>query len=292
MAFKRKGEAQQAKAKVPKLDTFVSKAQLKGKVKAVAVKDNDDNDDESYDIVNRNQANHIGNVFHGNGYGEDDDNNDDDQDDQEQSNQNEDEEVEDLDYIDGEDDEGEPPQADFGGESKENSEKVFRPPTNEELQAMKETEQLFKSNVFKLQTEELLNEVRASSTKMTKLETALHNLRTLLERLPSIPEKTPEEANSFLKAQNVEIPFRLPEGVSGNFKMTFEPPKTIDLIGSYLLRTVTRSNLNVDVGVQMPSEMFRPKDHLSYCYFFKRAYFLAVVASHLKKKSPIRFIKI
>jgi len=76
------------------------------------------------------------------------------------------------------------------GGAKKISGKDYRPPTNEELQSIKETEQLFKSNVFRLQIEELLKEVKVSQPKLTKLEAALHHLRSLLEKLPAVEDKS------------------------------------------------------------------------------------------------------
>lgn len=63
----------------------------------------------------------------------------------------------------------------------------------------------------------------------------------------------------------------------------FQPPARVDLVGSYLLKTVTRPLLNIDLAIQMPKPSFFDKDYLNFRYFDKRAAYLAEVKSHLEK---------
>ena len=57
-------------------------------------------------------------------------------------------------------------------------------PTHDEVRAYTETETLFKSNLFRLQTAELLKEVSPFSVPLTRLETALRSLHSELASLP------------------------------------------------------------------------------------------------------------
>ena len=52
----------------------------------------------------------------------------------------------------------------------------------------------------------------------------------------------------------------MPEGISTNYKVAFLPPKNVDLVGSYLLRTIARPTLNVDVSVEMPAVFRKRKE--------------------------------
>jgi hypothetical protein len=54
-------------------------------------------------------------------------------------------------------------------------------PTNDEVAALRQTEELFKSNLFKLQLEELLKELHVDYDRLSKLDPMLHALKANLE---------------------------------------------------------------------------------------------------------------
>ncbi|RKP17887.1 hypothetical protein ROZALSC1DRAFT_30348, partial [Rozella allomycis CSF55] len=60
-------------------------------------------------------------------------------------------------------------------------------------------------------------------------------------------------------------------------------PSAVHVVGSYILKTLPRPNLNVDLGVEMPKEMFGEKDHLNYRYFKKKYCFLKGIERMLSK---------
>ena len=53
----------------------------------------------------------------------------------------------------------------------------------------------------------------------------------------------------------------------------------VDLVGSYLLRTLARPCLNVDLAVTMPRACLVPKDYLNHRYTAKRALYLGVISA-------------
>jgi U3 small nucleolar RNA-associated protein 22 len=65
-------------------------------------------------------------------------------------------------------------------------------PSKEELVDLLLRSSPFQSNLFKLQTEELLAEVRVKYDKMTKLETALHRLKEVIMAIPTSKEQLVE----------------------------------------------------------------------------------------------------
>jgi len=66
-------------------------------------------------------------------------------------------------------------------------------PTNDELMDVFLRSSSFQSNLFKLQTEELLSEVRVNYHKMTKLETVLHQLKEVIMAIPASHEQLVDE---------------------------------------------------------------------------------------------------
>ncbi|TPX30639.1 hypothetical protein SmJEL517_g05826 [Synchytrium microbalum] len=163
----------------------------------------------------------------------------------------------------------------------------IKPPTHDEIQQLKDTSELFKSNLFKLQLEEMLSEVRVKYTRMTTLDGMLHKLKNFFDTLEPRDEVSLEEAQSTLASEGVSIPFPSP-APPGDIKCSFafQRPSKVSIIGSYLLKTISKSKhaQSVDMAVQMPDEIFGERDHINHRYFYKRAYYLAVIASELNKQ--------
>jgi len=63
-------------------------------------------------------------------------------------------------------------------------------PTNDEVAALRQTEELFKSNLFKLQLEELLKELHVDYDRLSKLDPMLHALKANLEGMATTEVRT------------------------------------------------------------------------------------------------------
>lgn len=119
------------------------------------------------------------------------------------------------------------------------------------------------------------------------LETALRKIKEILDSAGDIPEASLAEVTSGLQSEGITIPFPHPQPpADAQYKFVFRRPTKVFVVGSYLLKTVHKSpeGSNVDIAVQMPDSMFQEKDNVNYRYFYKRAYYLAVLASEIKKR--------
>ncbi|CAB3999175.1 Nucleolar 6 [Paramuricea clavata] len=161
----------------------------------------------------------------------------------------------------------------------DNKESLYRPPTSEELNSLKETESLFHSSLLHMQINELLAEVCLRKRKK-KLEETLHSLNELLMSLPDGDQQDISDL-SWLPS-NVRIPLpTMPGPVKGKF--TFEKPESVNVIGSYQLGTLCKQEINVDIAVQLPKGLIHSKDYLNLRYHYKRGIYLAILASFIKK---------
>ncbi|CAG8439197.1 12775_t:CDS:10, partial [Funneliformis mosseae] len=164
---------------------------------------------------------------------------------------------------------------------------IYKAPTNEEIQGLKEISGLFKSNIFKLQIDELLSEVNLDYSATTRLENALHKLKQILENIKDKPELTITEITAnMLKDHKVVIPFPDPQPPDDiKIRFGFKKPSAFYIVGSYPLKTVAlgRNGFNVDVAVILPQSLFQEKDCMNYRYFYKRSYYLAVLAASLQE---------
>ncbi|KAG9293933.1 hypothetical protein G9A89_019271 [Geosiphon pyriformis] len=168
---------------------------------------------------------------------------------------------------------------------------LYKPPTNEEIQELKAITDLYKSNLFKLKViqrwiDEVLSEVKIDYEKVKSLEYILEHLKQVFDNIPDYPEASITQIKSQMrKKHKIIIPFPEPPPKNDiQYKFGFKKPTSIHLIGSYPLNTVARSRtgFNLDVAVVMPSSLFQEKDYLNYRYFYKRAYYLSVLAVSLK----------
>ncbi|KAI8973737.1 Nrap protein [Mycotypha africana] len=161
-----------------------------------------------------------------------------------------------------------------------------------ELEGLKETAELYKSNIFKLEIEELLAEITPNYGKHKAVEKALHHLKAIFDSIPEAkqPMKLVEFAENMYKSSNIRTPFPDPQpSKEANHTFTFVPPASIHLVGGYALKTITKSTkshpFNIDVAVEMPATIFQEKDYSNYRYFHKRACYLACLAQAIIAES-------
>ncbi|KAH9490986.1 Nucleolar protein 6 [Bulinus truncatus] len=159
----------------------------------------------------------------------------------------------------------------------------------EEIMRLKETEALFHSSLFRLQVSELLKEVSVTQTLNSRLTECIAVLKDILLNLPA-GESHKITDKKWLESMSIKIPLlEKPEDVKGNFQ--FLPPVNVRPAGSFVLDTIVKPNVNVDLVLQMPKACFQPKDYLNQRYIRKRALYLCAVASHLSKENKVEDLK-
>jgi U3 small nucleolar RNA-associated protein 22 len=99
-----------------------------------------------------------------------------------------------------------------------------------------------------------------------------------------------------MKKKSIVIPFPSPEPAADiQYTFGYSAPSAMHLVGSFPRKTISKSRhaWAVDVAIEMPEELFQEKDHMNYRYFYKRAYYLAVLAAAIQdKKSGMSKCKI
>lgn len=90
-----------------------------------------------------------------------------------------------------------------------------------------------------------------------------------------------------MKKHKVHVPFPDPKpAADAPYKVSFEPPSHINVVGSYVSKTMVKSqkSLSIDMIVEMPKGIFQDKDYLNHRYFYKRAYYLAKLVVAIQKE--------
>ncbi|KAI8985050.1 Nrap protein [Pilobolus umbonatus] len=158
-----------------------------------------------------------------------------------------------------------------------------------ELEGLKETAELFKSNIFKLEIEELLTEVSVNYAKHKPLELALHHLKAIFDSVPKgEKQKLVDFATDMLEKHQIKVPFPDPQpDHEALHSFEFEKPSSVHIVGGYALKTIVKSKtpFNVDMAIEMPSNIFQEKDYANYRYFHKRACYLSVLAAAIKSSN-------
>ncbi|KAF1988268.1 pre-rRNA processing protein Utp22 [Aulographum hederae CBS 113979] len=152
------------------------------------------------------------------------------------------------------------------------------------------TGEMFKSNVFKLQMDELLEDCAFKHGKREKeAEGVLHTLKSIIEKIPDRePLSIGDAERNLAKFSKIAVPFPNPGPPSdAQYKLQYSRPSNINVVGSYALKVASRlgSELVIDLVVKMPASLFQEKDYMNHRYFNKRAYYLACLAAGIKNSS-------
>ncbi|KAH7393873.1 Nrap protein-domain-containing protein [Phaeosphaeria sp. MPI-PUGE-AT-0046c] len=155
------------------------------------------------------------------------------------------------------------------------------------------TSESFKSNLFKLQVDELLEQVKLKyGKKEASAENAMRTLKSIIEQIPSRDALPIAEAEKAFKSTDVAIPFPNPRPPKdAKYKLQFERPTSINATGSYPLKIATRAEerFSIDLVVTMPKSLLQDKDYLNHRYFYKRAYYLACLAAGINASKEHKF---
>lgn len=156
-----------------------------------------------------------------------------------------------------------------------NKSKKVKQLTVEEINELKETEDLYHSNLFRMQIDETLKEVGLSENQEVFITKWISTFKKFLMKIPSeeIKEKNP------LKIKQI--------GENKKIQVTFKPPKDVILYGSHGLSTNIEVKSSVDVLIILPDDYLFRSDYSNQIYHQKKSLYLAYVAKKLREKATL-----
>lgn len=187
--------------------------------------------------------------------------------------------VEESDYSEEEDEVDAPEKVDHASKKQKHN-----APSAEEVQVARETAQLFKSNIFKMQIDELLSEINVSEKKSKSVDKCLFEINDAIKSIEGSRAYTIKAAKKqFPKTQLFCDPQPSSEA---HYNVQYVKPKSVNVVGSYALKTVVKQpeGLSVDLVVEMPSSLFDKKDNVNYRYFHKRSFYIHYLKQQLSAK--------
>lgn len=152
--------------------------------------------------------------------------------------------------------------------------------TVEQINELKETEDLYHSNLFRMQIDETLKEVKLKNKQKEFIDKWVSTFRKFLQKLPA------EDLTGLMKQPNFPLKFKLMEDEK-KFQMSYQPPKTIAVYGSHSLGTNIGCKSLVDVYLTMPNEVLKRHDYLSQTVIHKKALYLLHIANKLEAKGTL-----
>lgn len=160
--------------------------------------------------------------------------------------------------------------------------------TSHDLQVARETAELFKSNIFKLEIDELIKELKLKDSHCLLIEKVLHKLHNIIQLVPDSEPLAFDDAVAYFGSSNVSIPFPDPKPSSLNYNLQYSAPDDVSLIGSFGLKTAVqqKNGMSVDVCLTMQKSLVQPKDYLNYRILYKQAFYLAYLTHHLSILAP------
>lgn len=153
----------------------------------------------------------------------------------------------------------------------------------QEIQLAREAAELFKSNIFKLQIDELIRSIKLKDSHVGKLEKVLHRVHDLITKVPTAENVSLSDIETRFGSKRVAVPFPDPKPTKLNYNFSYLPPEEVSLVGSFGLKTGIEQDqgMAIDMVITMPKEIFQPKDYLNYRAYYKRAFYIAHTADHL-----------
>ncbi|KAK7745932.1 U3 snoRNP protein [Cytospora paraplurivora] len=144
-----------------------------------------------------------------------------------------------------------------------------------------------RSSTFVLQTRELLREVRINyDNHFAGADELLHRVKSTIEAIsPQDPTPIHQASKSLEKKHKILVPFPDPKPSKDSpYKVSFAKPSQCNVVGSYVSKTMIKSQGRhaIDMIVEIPKDIFQDKDYLDLRYFYKRAYYLAVLTASLR----------
>lgn len=154
--------------------------------------------------------------------------------------------------------------------------------TAEEIIEMKESEELYHSNMFRMQIDETLKEIKLKFSQEEFIKKWLTTFSKFLNKLPS------EDITGLLKHDDYPLKAKIIDE-DKKFQMIYQSPKDAFIYGSYASSTNIGNDSSVDIHLIIPDEIFLKSDYLNHIFIHKKTLYLWFIAKKLTEKGTLGF---
>ncbi|CRK89406.1 CLUMA_CG003156, isoform A [Clunio marinus] len=152
--------------------------------------------------------------------------------------------------------------------------------TLDEINEIRETEDLYHSNLFRMQIDETLKEVSLKNKEKEFITKWIATLRKFLNKLHS------EDLTHLLKSKDYPLKFK-PMEDEKKLQIDYHPPKSLDVYGSFSIDTNIGNKSIVDVLLVMPNSSLKHHDYLNQTFIHKKCLYLLHIAMKLREKETL-----
>ncbi|GLG96489.1 Nucleolar protein 6 [Gryllus bimaculatus] len=165
----------------------------------------------------------------------------------------------------------------------------LKPPTVQELNMLRETENLFNSNLFRMQIEEMLKEIQMKTKYKNLFNDWLSEFKSYILGLEDLSEYDLAD-ESWLENLTVKPPVCL-KPATDNGKFKFVCPEDVTVAGSFNINACLGPMYTIDLHLHIPEAFFNQKtDQINLRFDRKRAFYLTILAESLNGSSLIEEI--
>lgn len=175
-------------------------------------------------------------------------------------------------------------------DDKKNKNHLYKAPTAEELNRLKETECLFNSNIFRLQIEQLLKEINIKPKYKKRFLEWFGKFEGFVNNIPEFGDiKLSEFKTKKVKSDKQRFINNLLENCKCTIKtdqdvlFKFIRPQQIKYFGLHMIDAAIGPNFTVNINVIIPKNCFLEKDYLNNRYLIKQYYYTSYIYTQLKQ---------
>lgn len=162
---------------------------------------------------------------------------------------------------------------------------LYKQPTAEEISRLRETEQLFNSNLFRLQIEQLLDEVKVKEKYKKLFNEWYVNLQNVFDELPEFQFNI-SELNKNLKNKLIKELINVHDSnlkTDQDVTVVLKKPEKYSFFGSHPMNAGIGRKYVVNVALTMPKESLFAGDYLNNRFNVKCSYYMSYIYVNLKK---------
>ncbi|KAF5299559.1 hypothetical protein FQR65_LT09364 [Abscondita terminalis] len=162
---------------------------------------------------------------------------------------------------------------------------LYKQPTAEEISRLRETEQLFNSNLFRLQIEQLLDEIKIKDKYKKLFNDWYENFQNVIESLPEFKFKI-SELNGKIKNKLLKELINVHKSMiktDQDVNVILKKPDECVFFGPHLLNLSIRPKYVVNLGVRIPKQCLLPGDYLNNRFHIKSNYYATYLYVNLMK---------
>lgn len=175
---------------------------------------------------------------------------------------------------------------------------LYKQPTVDELNTLKETENLYNNNLFRLQIDELISEVNIKNKRKKELSTWVNSFENFLGTLPEYQFAT--SSLHFIDKVNTKFDkfllniskYKPPFETDQNLTVKVTKPTQMTMFGLYAINCQPGPKVTLKINLEIPKECFHSKDFLNNRYYIKHFYYLLYILEHLKSKGIANILRL